>query len=47
MLQGRIDLVLQIFFLKFENNFEATLLRVKVGEIGQSRSKLVQNGVWA
>ena len=30
MLWGRVDLVLQIFFPKFENNFEAGFSRVEV-----------------
>ena len=29
---GRVDLVLQIFFLKFKNNFESGFSRVKVGD---------------
>ena len=40
MLWGRVDLVLQIFFPKFENNFEADFSRVEVCVVFASRSPL-------
>jgi hypothetical protein len=40
MFQGRVDLVLQVFFPKFENNFEAGFSRVDVHGLFTSRSPL-------
>ena len=47
MLLGRTDLVLQIFFPKFENNFEADFSRVKVYDVFASRSPLEKSPTWA
>jgi hypothetical protein len=40
MLLGRAELVLQIFFPKRENNFEADFSRAKVRDVFASRSPL-------